>query len=670
MTDDQIALIVCWACVLGTVASVAGAPEPGRRQGWRVGVAALASAVMLRVALPWGVIDPYGHGLERTVPIQEHGALGALGGEVVHGAAAAAWERMTVLPSFGWIDPWTSSTLLLALAAGLFATAPSGEAKDKKASVFLALALLPPLLRLAPTATLVLAAAAGWIATDAMARRFIHHGGLRAWLGVLCVSVWTMQTHLELLVGIPALVTLRLLLDGRPALRALGPVRVLTSTALAGIALLPALSHAAAMRSPGGHTSMLAAIGDPARRPVIGLFGLLTGASLVIAALRSPEGGTTPARTAKHLAAAGVGITCVLGLAFDVWHHPTEAIAWPEASVLLHRGFFPWTSAAVIALGWLTEARSARGPFRVWADTGLIAGLLTLYAGSADNFSTWLREGAIPAAMLYPWAVRGLGHLPRPVAISAVLATLVLSRGALWTPIDSQQDSALAGAVHALRGDGVRVHGLTSTDDEGFADPSRVDLERRRRAHDLVLDPRLEDLREVSLTNLLEAGPQATGRAVLLDAACFRATATDPAIDAEAIVVDGPRAVAQGLQRPHLWERWRRVRPDGAANMLLQTPCLGQPAAQTCLTPEADGTCRTYTCLPDATASPDGWQNALCAKVRASFSLIAIVEEPLAPWTVDAAWAAPLARGVSVGLYRVTGVQQATSEVETTEPTR
>ncbi|MFM2161037.1 MAG: hypothetical protein RLZZ383_549 [Pseudomonadota bacterium] len=632
---------------------------------------AFAVALALRLLLPSGVIDPHGHGLERAAPFHQFGLFGPLLGEVVHGAAALTWSRLTVLPSWGAIDLWSSSTLLLALAVGVAASVSASERAPTPTGAFLALGVLTPLLRLAPTTTLVLASAAGWIATDALARRFVARGGRAAWIGLLCAAVWTMQTHLELMAWVPALVIARLVLDGRPALRELGARWAIGGVVVAGISLAPHLAHIAAVQTPGGHVSMLATLGDPARRPVVGLLGVMTGACLVLAALHPGAGQTSPStRRWTNLAAVAVGVATVLGLLFDVWRADAGEMPWAETSVLMHRGFFPWVAVVVVGIGWLDDATHGRGPLRVWIDTTALLALLGVYAGSADNFSTWLREGAVPAAMLYPWAVAGLARLPGTVRAVAVVTALGLSRGALWTPLDTQQEMALADAAAAARAAGAQVHGLTSTDDEGFLDPSRVDLERRRRPHDLAIDPTLDDLEGRSLTALLAARDEAVGRLVLLDVACFRATATDRAIDAEALVMDGARAIAQGPKRQRQWERSRVARPDGALEILADAPCLGQPDAQACVEPLANGACRTYACKPDAQPDPSGWTNALCAAVRERFDLTPILEHRLAPWTVDAAWAAPLARDVPIGLYRVNALREAGPALEPTDAAR
>ncbi len=676
MTSDQLALIVCWTSLVGVLVSVvrmSSAPVSAARRtpAWLL---TLAAAMAMRTLLPAGAIDPHGHGLERAAPFLHYGPFGPLLGEVVHGAAMMAWSRATVLPTAGWLDLGASSALLLALAVGVSAWVDEGDGGDEPRApvlTFLALALFAPLLRLAPTATLVLGSAAGWIATDALARQFTRHGGRLAWVGLLSAAVWTMQTHLELMAWVPALLAVRLGADGRASLRALGPAQVLGGIALAGCALAPHLAHMAEVHTPGSHVSMLATLTDTARRPVIGMFGVLTGVALVIAALlpkasRAP----TPARIPTTLASIAAVVAAVAGLSHDAWGPAGADQVWPETTVLMHHGFFPWPAATIVAIGWLDDAIRRRGPGRVWLDTALLLGLLAVYARSADCFSTWLREGALPAAMLLPWATRGLTVLPVPLRALAVIASVYLARGALWTPLDTQQETGLARAAAAIRSAGGRVHGLTSTDDEGFGDPTRLDLARRRRPHDLVVDPTLDALAENSLTALLQAGDHAVGRHVLLDVACARTTASNRVIDAEALVMDGARAIAQGPKRRDEAERGRIVRPDAALEILDDAPCLGQPDAQRCTETEPDGTCRTYACAPGTQPKPDGWTNALCNAVRARFVLSPVVEEPLAPWTVDAAWAAPVARNLSVGLYRITGLTDAdaTETVRALEP--
>jgi hypothetical protein len=611
--------------------------------------------------------------MQRWASFRHYGWLNENFGEQQHGFAWHAALRVVLLCCGGALSPNAASLLVLTaglatLFLGLRAWAAPRSDADSIALAGVAGVLLQPVwLRLAPTGTVLALSVAGQWATATSALWVARDP--RPATVALCtaLAVWTMQTHLEQLAVVPALVAAVLLAARSAPWRAYVRPTHVAIVALGALSLAPHLLVAArhdplAMsRRPemsGGHPYEVAW----ALRLL-----LVTGALTLLSVARRSEGALDasagPTRSARLAAAlTAVAAMCAhaapaltLARGGETWstQHMNRLTALADPS-----WGAPWLlGAALVGAAATWRARA----FAVYAP--LTALSLFIYADKFDTFSTWLRAalpviawlGPLSGVGVYAWGRALHARWGPMVAFAVTLALLAPWARPLTTPIDSQQEHDLLRAAFAEQRRGEVVHALTTRDRGALPRPDRLDWSYHRghteawlTAEDRSPPPSLSDLLALS-------DDAARGRRVLLGPECFRLVTSSPtqAAGPTVTVAYGDRVFSGvSLQEPIDQTTDPRRRPTLSAWI----PCAGDVAAQQCAERTEDGVCATWTCATQAASAPPGAASQpACEAVRRRFSLVPILEIELAPWSVNGSATDTLTDTALIGVYRVDG---------------
>jgi hypothetical protein len=624
--------------------------------------------------LPHGAWEPNHHGLQRWASFRRGAWYNDNFTEQQHGFAWHAALRIVLFCAQGLLSPHAASVAVVSLglvalfiAVRLWADDHPDADRVALVGVFGVLAH-PVWLRLAPTGTVLAFAAAGLWGTAATALLAARRPQPSTVALCAAFAVWTMQTHLEQLALVPLLAAATVTAARRTPWHALARPAHLAVLAVGALALAPHL----VVVLQGDPLAMAREHlwPDPQRTAsawAMRVFLLTTALGLMsYARLGAPGEATRPWLRVGALATAVVALLAHLEPARVL---ASGAETWSETrlnrlSALVDPSWGPpWL------LGAAAVGAAACFPSRAFAAHAPIAALaLLIYADKFDNFSTWLRATLPVLAWVGP--MTGLGLItwgralhPRWGLLPVLAATVVLLvpwAAPLTTPIDSQQEHDLLRAASEAQRAGETVHALTTADRGDVPAPDRFAWTYHRGHIDAWLAS-TDGAPPPTLTDLLALPTeQARGHLVLLGPECLRVVTSPPGQDAgaNALIALGDRALGGVSLRDPIA---LTTDPRRHADLATWVPCAVEPAAPRCIEPDTTGgPCRTWACAPPSAAPrPIAWTQPACAAVRARFTLEAVREQELGPWSLNPLATDVLASGVPVGLYRVSGERAA-----------